>query len=147
MSIKNVTADANLTSLLESFEIKISSVLENEKPKTIERVAELKPNSVALIQSPPNVKQINDKNRRVEDDSMMLIVAAVPETGDSLNGRIENYFTNIDGVLNHIGLKADVNVVYFRRLGKSTSQSGERRKCRQLQRIVGVLTSYLGVLH
>ena len=63
---------------------------------------------------------------------MKIIVAAVPETGDSYNSRIENDLTEIDGVLNHIGLKIEVNVVSFIRLGKSTSQSGECRKCTPL---------------
>ena len=63
---------------------------------------------------------------------MKLIVTGVPESGDSTNGRIDNDFTEIDGILNHNGLKADGNVVSFRRLGKSMSQSGERLKCRPL---------------
>ena len=63
---------------------------------------------------------------------MKLIVTGVPESGDSTNSRIDNDFTEIDGFLNHIGLKADGNVVSFRRLGKSMSQCGERRKCRPL---------------
>ena len=61
---------------------------------------------------------------------MKLIVTGVRESGDSTHGRIDNDFTEeIYGILNHIGLEADGNVVSFRRLGKSMSQSGERRKC------------------
>ena len=63
---------------------------------------------------------------------MKLIVTGVPESGDSTNSRIDNDFTEIDSILNHIGLKADGNVVSFRRLGKSMSQCEERRKCRPL---------------
>ena len=64
---------------------------------------------------------------------MKLIVTGVPESGDSTNGRIDSDFKEeIYGILNHIGLKDDGNVVSFRRLGKSMSQSGERRKCRPL---------------
>ena len=63
---------------------------------------------------------------------MKLIVTGVPECGDSTNGRIDNDSTEIDAILNHIGLIADGNVVSVRRLSKSMSQSDECRKCRPL---------------
>ena len=74
----------------------------------------------------------NDNIHRDRDDSMKLIVTGIPESGDSTNSRFENDFTELNGILNHIGFKADGNVVSFRRLGKSMSQCGERRKCRRL---------------
>ena len=66
------------------------------------------------------------------DNSMKFIVTAIPESGESTNGRIDDYIAKIDDILDRIGSKVDGNVVSFRRLGKSMSQSGERRKCRPL---------------
>ena len=103
-------------------------MLDNAIPKAIEKVAELEPDSVAAHRR-SNVNQSNVNIHRDRDDSMKLIVTDVPESGDLTHGRIDNDFTEIDGILNHTGLEADGNVVSFRRLGKSTSQSGERRKC------------------
>ena len=126
------TTDAKLTSVLESFGNNISTVLENAIPKAIEKVAEMEPDSGAVHRYPLNVIESNDNIHRDRDDSMKFIVTGVPESGDSTNSRIDNDFTEIDGILNHIGLKADGTVVFFRRLGKSMSQCGERRKCRPL---------------
>ena len=126
------TTDAKLTSVLESVKNKISTVLENAIPKVIEKVAEKEYDSVAIQRCPLKINESNDNIRRERDDSMKLIVTGVPESGDSTNSRIDNDFTEIDGVLNHIGLNTDGNVVSFRRLGKSRSQGGESRKCRPL---------------
>ena len=56
------------------------------------------------------------------DDSMKPTVSVVPGSGDSITGRMDKDFTELDVNLNHIGLKADSNVVCFRRLGKSNSE-------------------------
>ena len=82
------TTDAKLTSALESFEIKNSTVLNNVIPKAVEKVAEMGPISVALHRSPLSVNQGNDNIHRDRDDSMTLIVTNVNESGDSTNGRI-----------------------------------------------------------
>ena len=121
-----------MTSVLESVENKISTVLETAIPNVIEKVAEKEHDSVAIHRRPLNVNESNDNIRGERDDSMKLIVTGVPESGDSTNSRTDNDFTEIDGILNHIGIKADGNVVSFRRLGKSRSQGCERRKCRPL---------------
>ena len=96
-------------------------MLENAIPKAIEKVTEKEPDSVVVHRRPQNVNQSNDYIHQDRDDSMKLIVNGVPESGDSNKARIDIDFTEIDGVLNHIGLKADGNVVCFRRLGKSMS--------------------------
>ena len=92
----------------------------------------MEPDSVAVHRRSPNVNQSNVNIHRDRDDSMKLTVTGVTESGGPTNVRIDNDFTEIDGILNHIGLKNDGNVVSFRRLGISMSQSGERRKCRPL---------------
>ena len=53
---------------------------------------------------------------------MKLTVSVVPGRGDSITHRMDKDFTELDGNLNHIGLKADSNVVSFRCLGKSNSE-------------------------
>ena len=57
-----------------------------------------------------------------KDDSMKLTVSVVPGCGDSITRRMDKDFTELDDNLNHIGLKADSNVVSFRWLGKSNSE-------------------------
>ena len=83
-----------------------------ENAIAIEKVAEMKPNSVAVQRRQLNVNQKHDNIHRDKNDSMKLIVTVVPESGSSTNGRIDNDFAEIDGILNHIGLKADGKVVF-----------------------------------
>ena len=121
-----------MTSVLESFDNKISNVLKNSVSKAIEKVAEMERVSAAVHRHQLHLNQSNESIYRDRDDSRKLIVTGVPETGDSINDRIDNDFTELDGILNQIGPKADDNVNSFRRLGKSMSQSGERRNFRPL---------------
>ena len=73
------TNDAKLTSVLESVEIKISTVLENAISKVI---AEKEHDSIAIHRRPLNVNESNENIHGERDDSMKLIVAGVPESGD-----------------------------------------------------------------
>ena len=98
------TTDAKLTSVHESFENKISTVLENAIPKAIEKVAKMEPSSVAAHRSPLNVNQSNGNIHRYRVNSMKLIVTGVPKSGDSTNGPIANDFREMDGILNKIRL-------------------------------------------
>ena len=115
------TTDDKLTSVLETSENKISTVLEKATPKAIEEVTEMEPDSGAVHRHPLNFIESNDNIHRDRDNSLKFIVTGVPESGDSTNSWIDNDFTDIDGILNHIELKADSNVVSLRRLGKSMS--------------------------
>ena len=98
------TTDAKLTSVHESFENKISIVLENAISRAIEKVAKMEPNSVVPYWSPIKVKQSNDNIHRYRVNSLKLIVTIVPKSGDSTNGPIANDFREMDGILNEIRL-------------------------------------------
>ena len=61
------TTDAKLTSVFESVENKVSTVLENAIPKAIEKVAEMETNSVAVPRSPLNVNKNNGNMNRYRE--------------------------------------------------------------------------------
>ena len=108
------------------------NLLKNAISKAYEEVVEMEPDFVAVPRllhkrSPKHCRL--SSSRRPQSETFNT---NVPESRDSINGRIDNDFTEVVGILNNIGLKADAINVSFRRLGKSMSQSGEHRKCRPL---------------
>ena len=51
---------------------------------------------------------------------------------DAFNGKMENDFTQIDLIMQHIGLKTIEIVVSVLRFGRVIIENGEKRKCKHL---------------